>query len=213
MNKASSQQKKILVLSATFIVPLMFFLFLASGKVNFNKLPIITERVSTLDGALPLSNQVSVLVVMGETPSTEDYQNLMNLYQVIYKSTAKYKKFQVLVLLPNTNAQLKNSINDALNKVGGVNLPKWKYLTLPPEQIAQFVKSFGFKSLRYEVGQPFENVYIVDEYLNLRGRTDDEDTASGILYAYDTKSVAVLKNKLRDDLKVIFYESKFAKKD
>jgi len=49
--------------------------------------------------------------------------------------------------------------------------------------------------------------------MNLRGRTDDEDTSSGLLYSYDTRSVSVLKNKLREDLKVVFYESKFAVKE
>jgi len=53
-------------------------------------------------------------------------------------------------------------------------------------------------------------VYIIDKNGSLRGRTDDED--EGILYGYDIRSVAVLNNKMEDDVKVLLAEYRLALK-
>jgi hypothetical protein len=193
-------------------VPLLFFLFLASGKVNFNKLPIITEKVSNLKGALPFRNKISVVSILGESPSIETYQNVLNLYQVIYKSMEKYKDFQLVTLVPDSNQNIISDLNKELIKVGGVALNQWKFISLPDEELKKVISSFGIPSIRYNIKTGLENVFIIDDELNLRGRTDDEDSESGLLLSYDTGSVAILKNKLKDDLDVVFYESLFAVK-
>ncbi|MDG1805623.1 hypothetical protein [Flavicella sp.] len=213
MSEKSNQTKKIIILFSTFIVPLLFFLFLASGKVNFNKLPTITEKVSNLNGEIPFRNKVSVLSVLGEEPSVGTYQNILNLYQVIYKSTEKYKNFQVITVIPKSGEDTAEELKKELAKVGGVDLPKWEYLVLSENQIKNLVSSFGIPAIIYDKKKGLEKVFIIDEDMSLRGRTDDEDTSSGLLYSYDTRSVSVLKNKLREDLKVVFYESKFAVKE
>ena len=51
-------------------------------------------------------------------------------------------------------------------------------------------------------------VFVVDRELRLRGRKDDEDTVGGKLYGYNMNSVAVLKNKMRDDIGIIYYQLK-----
>tara|TARA_B100000809_G_scaffold22902_1_gene20067 strand:+ start:34083 stop:34736 length:654 start_codon:yes stop_codon:yes gene_type:complete len=213
MSTDSNQIKKFVILFCTFIVPLLFFLFLASGKVNFNKLPIITEKVSNLKGELPFRHNVSVVSVLGENSSIKTYQNILNLYQVIYKSTEKYKIFQVVTIVPDSAKGTIEALKVELEKVGGVDLPKWKFIVLPKESIQTMISSFGIPSIKYAAKQGLEDVFIIDEDVNLRGRTDDEDSESGFMYSYDTSSISVLKNKLREDLKVIFYESKFAVKE
>lgn len=213
MSEKSNQTKKIIILFSTFIVPLLFFLFLASGKVNFNKLPTITEKVSNLNGEIPFRNKVSVLSVLGEKPDVGTYQNILNLYQVIYKSTEKYKDFQVITVIPKSGEETVEELKKELAKVGGIDLPKWEYLVISESQIKKLVASFGIPAITYDKTKGLDKVFIVDEDMSLRGRTDDEDTSSGLLYSYDTRSVSVLKNKLREDLKVVFYESKFAVKE
>lgn len=213
MSRDSNQIKKIVILFSTFIVPLLFFLFLASGKVNFNKLPTITEKVSNLKGELPFRNKVSVVSILGESPSVETYQNILNLYQVIYKSTEKYKSFQVVTIVPESGKETIDALKAELAKVGGVDLEKWTYIVLPEEKINSLILSFGIPAIKYDAALGLENVFIIDEDMKLRGRTDDEDSESGLMYSYDTGSVSVLKNKLREDLKVVFYESKFAVKE
>jgi len=212
MSTNSNQVKKFVILFCTFIVPLLFFLFLASGKVNFTKLPIITERVSNLKGELPFRHKVSVVSILGENPSIGTYQNILNLYQVIYKSTEKYKVFQIVTIVPESGKETIEALKVELVKVGGIDLPKWKFVFLPEEDIQTMITSFGIPSIKYVPELGLEDVFIVDEEINLRGRTDDEDSESGLMYSYDTGSVSVLKNKLKEDLKVVFYESKFAVK-
>lgn len=212
MNSNPNQIKKVVILFCTFIVPLLFFLFLASGKVNFNKLPTITEKVSNLKGGLPFRNKVSVVSILGENPNLTTYQNTLNLYQVIYKSTDKYKEFQIVTIVPEWAKETIEALKVELVKVGGIDLPKWKFIVLEEEKIKTLLSSFEIPSIEYDSKRGLENVFIIDEDLNLRGRTDDEDSTSGLMFSYDTGSVSVLKNKLREDLKVIFYESKFAVK-
>lgn len=213
MSEKSSQVKKFVILFCTFIVPLLFFLFLASGKVNFNKLPIMTEKVSNLKGTLPFRHKVSVVSVLGENPAVDTYQKMLNLYQVIYKSTAKYKNFQMVTVVTDSGSKSIQSLKEELAKVGAQDLEKWKFIVLSDEQINTLVSSFEVPSLNYVLADGLDDVFIVDEELNLRGRIDDEDSNNGLLFSYDTGSVAVLKNKLREDLKVVFYESKFAVKE
>ena len=212
MSKKSNQLKKFAILFCTFIVPLLFFLFLASGKVNFEKLPILTEKISGMTTTDLLRNKVSVISIVGTTPNLATYQKMLNLYQVIYKSTSKYRKFQVVTLVPESNTALIPILQSELEKVGGVALEKWQFVSLPTAEIQQVYNSFESPAV-FDPTRGISEVYIIDEDLNLRGRTDDEDVASGILFGYDTGSVAVLKNKLREDLKVLFYESKFAVKE
>jgi len=192
-------------------VPLLFFLFLASGKVNFNKLPILTTKVLDVEGTTSFHNKVSVVSIVGESPTVETYQKVLNLYQVIYKSTSKYTKFQIVTILPEEAIGSIEKLKKELRLVGATSLDKWQFVTLPTEDIKGLLASFETPSV-YDKGQGVTNVFIVDEKLQLRGRTDDEDTENGVLFGYDTGSIAVLKNKLREDLKVIFYESKFAVK-
>jgi len=213
MSKNPNQIKKVVILFCTFIVPLLFFLFLASGKVNFNKLPVLTENVSNVRGEVPFRNKVSVVSVLGAQSSVEVYQNILNLYQVIYKSTAKYKNFQMLTIVPESGAEIIDALKAELVKVGGIDLQKWEFVVLPIESIQTMVSSFEIPVVQYSVENGLEDVFIVDESLNLRGRVDDEDSENGLLFSYDTGSVAILKNKLREDLKVVFYESKFAVKE
>ncbi|MFC2128001.1 hypothetical protein ACFLRU_06445 [Bacteroidota bacterium] len=212
MNK--NQIKKFAILFATFVVPLLFFLFLASGKVNFTKLPVLTTNVKNMSAASKVSfrNKVSVVSFLGEEESLMSLQGMLNLYQVVYKSTEKYAKFQVVVLVPNTRENGLEKLKSELAFVGGVDLKKWHFVMAPEATLSTLFSSLE-SPYSFDVKNGVNEVFIVDEDLSLRGRTDDEDAKNGVLFGYDTQSVAVLKNKLREDLKVIFYESKFAVKE
>ena len=53
-------------------------------------------------------------------------------------------------------------------------------------------------------------VFIVDRDLSLRGRDDDEDI--GMLYGFNSQSVAEINNKMVDDVKIILAEYRLALK-
>lgn len=214
METKTNNKKKFAILFATFVVPLLFFLFLASGKVNFNKLPILTEKVENVplnSEKISLHNKVSVVSFLGSKSSLISFQKILNLYQVIYKSTNKYRKFQIITIVPEGSEEILNKLKSELKLVGGINLEKWSFLKLSEVEISKLYSSFE-SPIKFDFENGVSEVYIVDEELHLRGRTDDEETEGGLLFGYNTGSVAELKNKLREDLKVIFYESKFAVK-
>ena len=61
---------KKLVLGILFIFPLLVYLFFASGKNNFAKLPILTEKVNELPkgylgGKIKLKNKITILGYWG----------------------------------------------------------------------------------------------------------------------------------------------------
>lgn len=215
MENKPNQKKKFVILFATFVVPLLFFLFLASGKVNFTKLPILTEKVQNIPAnslAVSMHHKVTVVSFLGSKPSLISFQKTLNLYQVIYKSTEKYKKFQIITVVPKGSTEILNKLKTELKLVGGVDLDKWYFLELSETEILNLYASFK-APIKLNMDSGVSEVFIVDEELNLRGRTDDEDVKNGLLFGYNTGSVSELKNKLREDLKVIFYESKFAVKE
>ena len=211
----TSQTKKFAVLFATFIIPLLFFLFLASGKVNFEKLPTLTERVqeiSTNKTNTAFYGKVSVVSFVGGDVSLQKFQQTLNLYQVIYKYASKYKNFQIVTFVPAHKDSIIPLYKKELDLVGGTSIPKWHFVSLPEATIQEVLSSFETNA-NYDTDSGVSDVYIVDESLDLRGRTDDEDTESGLLFGYNTTSIAILKNKLRDDLDVVFYESLFSVKE
>jgi hypothetical protein len=213
MSTQKNQTKKFVVLFATFIIPLLFFLFLASGKVNFEKLPILTENVGNIPqtSGVSLLDKISVVVFLGEDTTLGSVQQLLNLYQVVYKSTEKYNKFQVVVLVEENPQNIKK-LTSELAFVGGVDLKKWHFVPVSSENTKTLFR--GLKvPFELQENNSSSKAILIDETLNLRGRTDDEDTSNGLLFGYDMTSVHMLKNKLREDLKVVFYESKFVVKE
>lgn len=213
METPKNETKKYVVLFATFIIPLIFFLFLASGKVNFEKLPILTENVEDVSQSSDVSllNKVSVLVFLGNDTSVGSVQQLLNLYQVVYKSTEKYKKFQVVVLVQEDSQNIEK-LTSELALVGGIDLKKWHFVSMAEENTKALFQSLEVP-FELQMDNSSSKAFLIDETLNLRGRTDDEDTLNGLLFGYEMTSVATLKNKLREDLKVVFYESKFVVKE
>ena len=79
--------KKKIVLATLFILPVVVYLFFASGVNNFGRLPILTEKVadiSEMDSSVQLQNKITVLGFLGN--NVERMQgNAFNLNQKIYK--------------------------------------------------------------------------------------------------------------------------------
>jgi len=62
--------KKTLVLVALFVLPVVAYLFFASGVYNFGRLPILTQNVSDVshfDTSVTLQNKITILGFLGST--------------------------------------------------------------------------------------------------------------------------------------------------
>jgi hypothetical protein len=205
--------KKRIVLFLLFIFPLICFLILSTGKNNFTKLPVLSKNVieiSEIDStkSTTLKNNVSVLCFIGEDVSGSK-SKLLNLNEKIYKKFIDFKQFQIIAIYPTEKeiavTELKNQIS------AFTDMKNWIFIPVEKELISLFYNSLSVNEPLQKYGS--SNAFIIDKDGYLRGRTDDKDAIDGKLYGYNMNAVAVLKDKLKDDINVLYYEYYAAFKD
>mgnify|MGYP001208488276 FL=1 len=201
--------KKFIVLGVLFILPIVAYLFFASGVHNFAKLPVIEEEIPELklQQDVRLENKITVLGFLGNTIE-RDGGDLFNLNQKIFKSFSGFDDFQFVYLVPDTIDQ------DALDKVTYelsqlVDLSNWYFIQTAQTNINTVFNSLNTPySLQEDGGSPY--IFIIDKDRKLRGRDDDEDY--GVLYGYDSSDIAELADKMKDDVKIVLAEYRLALK-
>ena len=201
--------KKTFVLVVLFILPLVAYLFFASGVNNFGKLPTLTENVddiSTLDASVTLNDKITILGFLGRNVALKK-GNAFNLNQKIYKRFFEFKDFQIVMVMPIGTDSVVQDIKNELNNL--TDASKWKFIYAKDTDIANFYNSLKTDvPLDADMGTPY--VFIIDKDKNLRGRKEDED--EGTKYGFNTTSVAELNNKMEDDVKIILAEYRLALK-
>lgn len=204
--------KKRIVLFLLFIFPLMFYLVLSSGINNFAKLPIVTKSIvdiSLIDStnSVKFKRNISVVCFLGE--DIEGIKGaVFNLNQKIYKPFYGFKNFQVIAIYPNNKIA---EVQELQEEVGAfTDMVKWKFVASSKAEIEALYASFKTDEQLNNVQST--KAFIVDKEVNLRGRTDDDDFKDGILFGYDMNSVAILKDKMKDDVKVLLAEYRLALK-
>lgn len=205
--------KKILVLSALFILPIIAYLFFASGVHNFARLPILTYEVQDIDtfsslsgDAVSLKNKITILGFLG-TSVAQKKGNAFNINQKLYKRFYEFNDFQVVMILPEGSQEQAMALKKELSKLSDTK--HWKFIFGDESQIMALFDSFSTNlTLDSELSTPY--VFIIDKDRNLRGRNDDEDVGS--LYGFNATSVAEINNKMLDDVKVILAEYRLALK-
>ncbi|APG60384.1 hypothetical protein [Christiangramia salexigens] len=204
--------KKFLVLGILFALPITAYLFFASGKNNFAKLPVLTENVKDIkkfdtntDSIISFKEHISVVAFFG-SDLEKIKGNTFNLDKKILEKYYDFNDFQFVIILPKeARAETEEYVKE-FKKISESS--KWKIAYGDPAEVQEVFKSFKTPhKLNSDNYTPF--VFIVDKDANLRGR-DDED--EGKLYGYDSGSVAELNNKMNDDVKVILAEYRLALK-
>jgi hypothetical protein len=205
--------KKRVVLFLLFIFPLICFLLLSLGENNFTKLPIVTPNiieVSEIDATktAKLKDNVTIVCFLGNDVNT-NRSGLFNLNEKIYKKFIEYKQFQILAIYPNGK---EVEIERLKEEIGAfTDMQKWVFMASSKEEIETFYTSFSCDVPLVNLSNPY--AFLIDKKVNLRGRLDDEDSKDGKLFGYNMNSVSVLNGKLKDDLKVLYYEYYAAFKD
>ena len=200
--------KKYFVLTILFVLPLVAYLFFASGINNFAKLPILEKDVLNVDtfSEKTFDNKISILIFLGNNIQKKK-GDILNLNQKIYKRFYEFNDFQFIALGP---IEIKKQIEDLVGQLStGTNteMTKWFFLFQDSEDTKNI-----FKSLRTNLeldefgGSPY--VFIIDKNGYLRGRNDSD----GIKFGYDIRSVAELNNYMVDDVKIILAEYRLALK-
>ena len=190
------------------MLPLVAYLFFASGINNFAKLPILEKDVLNVDtfSEKTFDNKISILIFLGNNIQKKK-GDILNLNQKIYKRFYEFNDFQFIALGP---IEIKKQIEDLVGQLStGTNteMTKWFFLFKDSEDTKNI-----FKSLRTNLeldefgGSPY--VFIIDKNGYLRGRNDSD----GIKFGYDIRSVAELNNYMVDDIKIILAEYRLALK-
>lgn len=205
--------KKFLVLGALFVLPILAYLFFASGVNNFAKLPILTQNVAPVNTLKTLSGQpvtfddkITVLGFLGFNVESKK-GNAFNLNEKIYKRFNGFEDFQFVMLLPDGTQEDAKNLMTELSPLTGTNTKNWKFVFAEPETVISVYQSL---KVPYTLGEQLESpyVFLIDKEMNLRGRNDKGEE----VYGYDTASVAELNNKMIDDLKVLLAEYRLALK-
>lgn len=201
--------KKYLVLFSLFLLPLVFYIFLSKGIYKYSNLPILTENVldikeiSTIKD-VSFSNKISIVCFLGSDIKTAK-ASLFNLNQIVYKRYYPKPFFQAVAILPEGT---ENEYINVINELSVfTDLSKWHFIYADTTNMQLLFNSLNTPYKLNKNGYS-EYVYIIDKELRLRGRKDDEDTAGGELFGYNMRSVSTLKNKLKDDIDIIYYQLK-----
>ena len=192
--------KKFLVLGVLFILPIVAYLFFASGIHHFGKLPVVTENVAELDFAdgSHLQDKITVLGFLG-TDLDREGPALFNLNQTIYNYFSKFTDFQFVFLVPEDVSRKK--LDGLIAELAEISdMGRWHFVYAKDAQIKKVFNSLK-SSYAYRDNEASPYIFIIDKDRNLRGRDDDED--EGTLYGYNYTDVAELANKMKDDIKVI----------
>lgn len=209
--------KKNLVLFILFVLPIVAYLFFASGVNSFITLPTITPTIPNVDAQwkslndkkVTLDAKITILGFAGQDIMANS-GNFFTLNQKIYNKYREFKDFQFVFIAPEgTEAQAQRLLKelDVLTDVSG-----YHFVFAKPEAIQTYhtqLKLLG--KLDDNFGTPY--VYIVDKKRNLRGRKGKSDQGKPeYKEGYNTTSAADLHNDMMDDVKIILAEYRLALK-
>lgn len=205
------EMKKNIVLFVLFVLPIVAYLFFASGVNNFTSLPTITPNIeelgqwNSLTGEkVQLKDKITILG-FGGANLIGNRGNLHNLNHKIYQRYHKFNDLQFVIVCPlgtEKDAEYIKSQFASITDVKG-----WKFVFATPEEIKSLYSSMNLKGkLDSDLGT--SKVYLVDKARNLRGRKGKDEYKEG----YDTFHLSELSNALLDDFKIILYEYRAALK-
>ena len=200
--------KKYFVLTILFVLPLVAYLFFASGINNFAKLPVLKKDVININAFSEqnFENRISILIFLGNNIENKK-GDILNLNQKIYKRFYKFNDFQFIAIGPK---EIKMQVEDLVTQLRtGTNteMTKWFFLLQDSKYSKNIFESLGTDLILDDFGgSPY--VFIIDKKGFLRGRND----LDGIKFGYDMRSVAELNNYMVDDVKIILAEYRLALK-
>ena len=200
--------RKYFVLTVLFVLPLVAYLFFASGINNFAKLPVLTQDIKDISSIseVSLKDKISILGFFGKNVQ-DRYGDAGNLNQEIYKRFSEFNDFQFVMVQPYGTEGLTDNLLNELNRVTKTDFKNWKFVSLDDKEIIDLFNSLKTDlTLDSHLGTSY--VFIIDRDGNLRGRDDKE----GVKFGYDSRFVADINNNMVDDVKVILAEYRMALK-
>lgn len=203
--------KKSIVLFVLFVLPIVAYLFFATGVNSFMFLPTVTPAVpdlghwKSLKGEqVTLNDKITILGFSGND-ILRNKGNYFNLNQKIYNKNKDFKDFQFVMVAPvGTESEVKQVLR-SLDDL--TDTSKWFFVFASPAEIQQFYDKLRLRG-QLDSHYGTNNVFIIDKKRNLRGRKDKDEYKEG----YNASSPSDLYNEMTDDVKVILAEYRLALK-
>ncbi|RNC84307.1 MAG: hypothetical protein ED556_12715 [Winogradskyella sp.] len=208
--------KRNIILSILFFLPVAFLLMLYPAKHNYIPLDVVNENVSEIEvfssnseDKIELADHITVLGFLGTNP-LENSIAVSNLKELVYDKFKGFKKFQVvLISVDGSKAEVEKLQKEIATYE---DLRFWHYVYGSKEQIKELHRSLKIeKPLKDNYST--EDIFIIDKDLKQRGRIDDRDDKEveenkpvKSLSAYDSIDVSVIKNKMSEDMRILFTE-------
>lgn len=212
-----STYKKPIILGILFFLPVTFLLFLYPSTHNYESLDVVYENVKDVGQCLEenenddpaLQNNITVLTFLGRTPYQKAVPAL-NLKELIYDKFKGFKRFQVVALVLKGSEEDVKLLRRELYQYD--DLKYWHFVYCEADEIREVHNSL-LSTLALQDDLSTEEVFIIDKDRNQRGRLDDRKEPEiernqevyG-LYSYNCIEVAELKNKMSEDMRILFTE-------
>ena len=204
------------ILGILFFLPVTFLLFLYPATHNYTPLDIINENVLDISDfsydytdKVALKDHITVLSFIGAKPM-ERLTAASNLKELVYDKFKGFKKFQVIFIIPEGNRVQAKQLQKEISLYEDLRFLHLVYGN--PEQIISTYNSLKFDT-PLDKDYATNAIFIIDKDLNQRGRLDDRtdneiEKKSEVygLNSYDCIEVATIKNKMSEDLRILFTE-------
>lgn len=207
--------KKVGLFIALFVIPIVAYLFFASGVNTFVKLPVVNEQIPELPNhwrtsegkPVLLKDRITILGFVGDL-SFENKSNMTNVSQEVYQKNKQYLDLQVVYVLPET---LKPELEEYVEKLRRTTeMPSWEFIFAQPEEIQQYYQALQVDVPLNNVNTPY--VFIVDKDLKLRGRKKKINKQTSLDGYLSSEPIEILHNEMEDDVKVVLAEYRLATK-
>ncbi|WJJ96766.1 hypothetical protein [Algibacter luteus] len=204
------------VLGILFFLPVTFLLFLYPATHNYSPLDIVNESVLDLDNfssnseeKIQLKDHITVLGFFGNNPIDKTI-TASNLKELVYDKFKGFKRFQVVVLMPKGTEEAVQTLKQEISSYEDLRF--WHFVFGEPSHIKRVYFSLK-KEEDLSEDLATDHVFIIDKDLNQRGRiddrTDNEMEKNKPVYGlntYDCIEVAEIKNKMSEDMRILFTE-------
>ena len=195
---------------------MVFLLFLYPSKHHYNPLDIVNQNVQDLNAfsaqtgeSIVFKGHITVLGFLGSDPESQAIA-ASNIKELVYDRFKGFKRFQIVFVAPQGTQEKVEELKKKINSYEDVRF--WHYVFGSPNDIQILYNSLKSEySLKPDYSS--EDIFIVDKDLNQRGRLDDRDKrevkANKPIYpllAYDCIDIGVIKNKMGDDMRILFTE-------
>lgn len=208
--------KRNTVLGILFFLPVTFLLFLYPSTHNYNPLEIVQENVQELEvftseesDVIVLKDHLTVLAFFGKNPM-QNVIEASNLKELVYDKFKGFKRFQIVIVMPQGTEEAVGELKGEISSYEDIRF--WHFVFGTDKEVKRVFYSLKSKnSLAEDLSS--DMVFIIDKDLNQRGRIDDR-TDNEIeknkpiypLLSYNCIEVSEIKNKMSDDLRIIFTE-------